>query len=246
MNGKELVGIFVDHHFLQPTQAEDLLNEANLNGKTIAQALVDSGFLDQTSFFGTIADALGAEYIDLNDIEILPPVLKLIPNGLARLHKDLPIGLSGNTLRVALADPFDLDSADDLRFALGKDIEVVVAPTDQIEERISEHYGTDTTSLDEVLKQLGEEGEMLQVCGNGSAAAIEAEASAAPIIRFVDLSLHKAIKDRASDIHFEPFENEFKIRYRVDGALYEMSPPPRHLALPVISRVKVLADMNIA
>ena len=100
--------------------------------------------------------------------------------------------------------------------------------------------------MDEILKQLGEAGEALQLRKNDGEAAVEAEANATPIIRFVDLILYQAIQDRASDIHFEPFENEFKIRYRVDGALYEMSPPPRHLALPVISRVKVMANMNIA
>ena len=99
--------------------------------------------------------------------------------------------------------------------------------------------------MEEILKQLGEAGGLLQL-REGDGAAIEAEANATPIIRFVDLILYQAIQDRASDIHFEPFENEFKIRYRVDGALYEISPPPRHLALPVISRVKVMANMNIA
>ena len=96
--------------------------------------------------------------------------------------------------------------------------------------------------MEEVLKQLGEAGEALQLRETDGDAAVEAEANATPIIRFVDLILYQAIQDRASDIHFEPFENEFKIRYRVDGALYEMSPPPRHLALPVISRVKVMSS----
>src|SRR2546422_5269861 len=100
--------------------------------------------------------------------------------------------------------------------------------------------------MEEVLKQLGEAGELLQLREGDGAAAVEAEANATPIIRFVDLILYQAIQDRASDIHFEPFENEFKIRYRVDGALYEMAPPPRHLALPVLSRVKVMGNMNIA
>jgi type IV pilus assembly protein PilB len=154
--------------------------------------------------------------------------------------------MSEKTLRVALVDPLDPRAAEDLRFALGKDVEVVVAPTEQIENRIREYYGSDSTSMEEVLKQLGETGDMLRVRGDDTAAAVEAEANATPIIRFVDLILYQAIQDRASDIHFEPFENEFKIRYRVDGALYEMSPPPRHLALPVISRVKVMANMNIA
>src|SRR5258708_1404808 len=100
--------------------------------------------------------------------------------------------------------------------------------------------------MEEGLKERGEAGEALKLRETDGEAAVEAEANATPIIRFVDLILYQAIQDRASDIHFEPFENEFKIRYRVDGALYEMSPPPRHLALPVISRVKVMANMNIA
>jgi len=246
MNENQVAELFVEQRVLQPLQAEDVLNEANLNGKSIVQAMVDGGFVDEPGFYHTIADALGAEYVDLGEEEIPPAILKLIPSGLARLHRALPIGLSGNTLRVALADPLDPRAAEDLRFALGKDVDVVVAPTDQIDNRIKEYYGADTTSMEEVLKQLGEAGDMLQIRGDETAAAVEAEANAKPIIRFVDLILYQAIQDRASDIHFEPFENEFKIRYRVDGALYEMSPPPRHLALPVISRVKVMASMNIA
>jgi type IV pilus assembly protein PilB len=246
MNDKQVAELFVEQNVLQPSQAEDVLNEANLNGKTIAQAMVDSGFVDESGFYRTIAEALGTEYLDLRETEIPNAILKLIPSGLARLHRALPVSLSGNTLRIALADPLDPHAAEDLRFALGKDVDVVVAPTEQIENKIKDYYGADTASVEEVLKQLGEAGEMLQIRGDDSAAAVEAEANATPIIRFVDLILYQAIQDRASDIHFEPFENEFKIRYRVDGALYEMSPPPRHLALPVISRVKVMANMNIA
>jgi len=246
MNDKQVADLFIEQHVLQPSQAEDVLNEASLNGKTIAQALIDGGFLDEKAFYQNIADALGTEYVDLADKEIPPAVLKLIPGGLARLHRALPIEMSGNILRVALVDPLDPRAAEDLRFAIGKDVDVVVAPTEQIENRIKEYYGSDTSSMEEVLKQLGEAGQMLRIRGDGTAAAVEAEANATPIIRFVDLILYQAIQDRASDIHFEPFENEFKIRYRVDGALYEMSPPPRHLALPVISRVKVMASMNIA
>ena len=246
MNNKRIAEFFVEQHVLQPSQAEDVLNEADLNGKTIAQAMVDSGFLDEDGFHQTMADALGTDYVDLAGREIAPEILRFIPSGLARLHGALPIEMSGSLLRVALVDPLDLRAAEDLRFALGKDIQVVVSRTDQIEERIKQYYGTDTSSMEEVLKQLGEAGELLQLRGDEQSVAVEAEANATPIIRFVDLILYQAIQDRASDIHFEPFENEFKIRYRVDGALYEMSPPPRHLALPVISRVKVMANMNIA
>ena len=246
MTEKQLAEFFVEQHVLQPSQAEDVLSEVELNGKTVAQAMIDGGFIDEPSFYETIANGLGTEFLDLSQHEIAPEILRLIPSGLARLHGALPIDMSETTLRVALVDPFDLHVAEDLRFALGKDIQVVVSPPEQIEELIKQYYGTDTTSMEEVLKQLGEAGEALQLRETDGEAAVEAEANATPIIRFVDLILYQAIQDRASDIHFEPFENEFKIRYRVDGALYEMSPPPRHLALPVISRVKVMANMNIA
>jgi type IV pilus assembly protein PilB len=249
MKEKQLAEFFIEQRVLEPSQAEDVLSEVELNGKTVAQAMIDGGFIDEHGFYQTIANGLGTDLIDLTERDIPPEILRLIPAGLARLHGALPVEMSGTTLRVALVDPFGLHAAEDLRFVLGKDIHVVVSPSDQIEDLIKQHYGTDTTSMDEVLKQLGQAGELLSVSGgregNGEA-AVEAEANATPIIRFVDLILYQAIQDRASDIHFEPFENEFKIRYRVDGALYEMSPPPRHLALPVISRLKVMASMNIA
>jgi type IV pilus assembly protein PilB len=249
MKAKQLAEFFVEQRVLEPSQAEDVLSEVELNGKTVVQAMTDGGFIDEDIFFQTIANGLGTDFVDLTERDIAPAILRLIPSGLARLHGALPVEMSGTTLRVALIDPFDLQVAEDLRFALGKDIQVVVSPEHQIEDLIKQHYGSDTTSMEDVLKQLGQAGELLSVSsgreGDGEA-AVEAEANATPIIRFVDLILYQAIQDRASDIHFEPFENEFKIRYRVDGALYEMSPPPRHLALPVISRVKVMANMNIA
>jgi type IV pilus assembly protein PilB len=246
MNNQQVLDLFVDQNALQKAQADDLLTEAQQNGKTIVQAMVDGGFMDEAGFYHTMAEGIGAEFIDLNDREIGPEVVKIIPAGLARLHRVLPVELVDGTLRVALADPLEPSTAEDLRFALGRDIEVVVAPVEQIEDRIKIFYGSDTSSMEEVLKQLGEVGELMQLREGDGATGAETEASATPIIRFVDLILYQAIQDRASDIHFEPFENEFKIRYRVDGALYEMAPPPRHLAPPVISRVKVMASMNIA
>ncbi|HEY6070696.1 MAG TPA: pilus assembly protein PilB, partial [Chthoniobacterales bacterium] len=107
MNEKQVAELFVEQHVLQPSQVEDVLNEANLNGKSIVQAMVDGGFIDESGFYQTIADALGAEYVDLNAQDIPPAILKLIPSGLARLHRALPIGLNGNTLLVALGDPLD-------------------------------------------------------------------------------------------------------------------------------------------
>ena len=247
MNNTQVTDLFVEQGLLDRSQVEDVLLEATENGKPIAEAIVNQGIVDEHGFYQTIADALGTELIDVASLEIPPEILRLIPTGLARLHGALPVGLADNAVKVALADPLDAQAVEDLRFALGRDIHIVIAPTAQIEERLRRHYGEDTSTMEEILKQLGEVGQLMTLVGEDvSGADIEAEANATPIIRFVDLILYQAIQDRASDIHFEPFQGEFKIRYRVDGALYEMVPPPRHLALPVISRVKVMANMNIA
>ncbi|HSH38956.1 MAG TPA: GspE/PulE family protein [Chthoniobacterales bacterium] len=247
MNNNQVADLLLERQVLERSQVEDVLQEANLNGKSIAQTLADNGFVDQSGFYQLIADSLGTEFFDLADHEVAPEILRLIPSGLARLHRALPLAADEHTITIALVDPLEPRAAEDLRFALGKDTHVIVAPTEQVEERIKRYYGSDTSSMEDSLKQLGEAGEeLLTLQGDTDAADVEAEANATPIIRFVDLILFQAIQDRASDIHFEPFEHEFKIRYRVDGALYEMAPPPRHLALPVISRVKVMANMNIA
>src|SRR3989440_6577634 len=240
MNAQQVADIFVEQQVLQPSQAEEVLREAQLNGKTVEQALIDSGFVDQRGFYQVMADALATDFVELDAGDIPQEILRLIPAGLARLHRALPVALNDHTLDVALVDPLDLRAAEDLRFALGKDVHIVIAPAEEVEERIERYYGSDSSSMEDILKQLGETGELLALRGaDESVQAVEAEANATPIIRFVDLILFQAIQDRASDIHFEPFENEFKIRYRVGGSLYEMAPPPRHLALPVISRVKV-------
>jgi type IV pilus assembly protein PilB len=193
-----------------------------------------------------VAEALGAEAFDLSAFQPEPSTLHLIPSGLARLHGALPVSGSGNTIFVALVDPLNSSSLEDLRFALGREIVSVVAFPPIVRSLIREHYGTGDADIGEILAQLG--GELAVVEGDDqfNAKKAEEEAGSAPIIKYVDLILEKAIAARASDIHFEPFDKEFKIRYRVDGALYEMDPPPFRLALPVISRVKVMSQLNIA
>ena len=133
---------------------------------------------------------------------------------------------------------------DELRFILGHDVIVVVAPEEQVEKGIEKYYPADSASAADLLAEIE-----MQDIGDAedlSDDEIQTAANDAPIVRFVDAVLYQAIKDKASDIHFEPFEHEFKIRYRVDGALYEMAPPPKNLAIPVISRVKILSGLNIS
>jgi type IV pilus assembly protein PilB len=155
---------------------------------------------------------------------------------MARLYGAFPITLDGQGLHVAFTDALNPQLVEDLRFSLDKNIVPVVARRSQVQALIDKAYGTGMPSVEEIFGNLAKQ----------TANSPEAEANSAPIVKFVDLVMTQAIKERASDIHFEPFETEFKIRYRVDGALYEMAPPPVHLANPVISRIKVMANMNIA
>ncbi len=242
---QQILDLLVDQGVVQRSQTEDILSEIGNSGKTLVQVLIDFEITDEDGYYQTLADAIGADFVKLDNYEVPQEIQRLIPGGTARLHGALPIGQSGHTVVAALLDPLDSQVADDLRFALGRDIQVVVAPFYQISERLSLYYGADMANMDEVLKEMSSFGAEYGE-GGPNQGDIANEANSAPIIRFVDLILYQAIQDRASDIHFEPFEYEFKIRYRVDGALYEMAPPPRHLALPVISRVKVMANLNIA
>ena len=246
MNAKPVIDLLIDQGVIDSAQAEDALQEINTSGKDVIETLTDFGLVTPDALYHHIADSLGTDVVDLNGFEPPEEVLKQVQAGLARLHGALPIAASGDTLTFCLTDPLNPQISEDLRFALGKNIQVVVAPIPQVEELLQKCYGTDDASLNEILAELGGTGIEFGEGGKVDLQNIEAEANATPIIRYVDLILYQAIQDRASDIHFEPFEHEFKIRYRVDGALYEMAPPPRHLAMPVISRVKVMANLNIA
>jgi type IV pilus assembly protein PilB len=246
MNAKQTLAVFVEQGLVDASVADDILQEVIRTGKTMCDVLVEYQAVTEEGYYQTLANAIGSEFVNLKDFSPPSELLKLLPAGLAQLHRAFPLGYEDNMLQVALIDPLNAQTVEDLRFAIGKDVHPVVAPIYQIEELIKKHYGSDAASLDSILAELGGG---IQFGGEGKdldIKEIESEANAAPIIRYVDLVLAQAIQDRASDIHFEPFETEFKIRYRVDGALYEMSPPPRHLANPVISRVKVMSSLNIA
>jgi len=249
MDSKQITDIFVEAGWMTADQANAFIQESATSEKAIEHVIIESGLISEQQFFQVIAESIGTESVDLDTFDGASHILHLIPAGLARLHGALPVGASDNTIYVALTDPFNSQAAEDLRFALGREIHPVVAPSSKVRALIEEYYGSEVSSMEDVLAQLGNNTEVtLAAEGEAefNAQLVAQEANAAPIIRFVDLILDKAIAARASDIHFEPFESEFKIRYRVDGALYEMDPPPRHLALPVISRVKVMSNLNIA
>jgi type IV pilus assembly protein PilB len=248
MNPHQVIDIFKRAGVLNEITGEELLVEALNSGRPIEDILVDQNFVTEESFAQTIAAELGVDAVNLEGFEPLPALLHLVPAGMARLHEVIPVTASGNVLTVALGNPLDSQALEDLRFTLNREIVQVVAPCHQVKSLIVTHYGSEETSMEDVLKQLSDT-EVTEVESGEeefNAAAAAAEANATPIIRYVDLILDRAVQAQASDIHFEPFEKEFKIRYRVDGALYEMEPPPRHLAIPVTSRLKVMANLNIA
>ncbi|HEY5751662.1 MAG TPA: GspE/PulE family protein [Chthoniobacterales bacterium] len=245
MNTKQITEILMGLEVMTAAEAEDLSTEVESSGKSIEQLVIDFGYFPSTAdFLKVLAEQLGTEFYDLENVEIPQEVLRLIPAGLARLHQALPVAIQENTIFVALGDPTNAETLDELRFATSRDVRLVVGDPEKVDALIQKNYGGDASSMNDILAALGEETVEL-VEGGLSSGGFDA-ANATPIIKFVDLILYQAIQDQASDIHFEPFEHEFKIRYRVDGALYEMAPPPRHLALPVISRVKVMANLNIA
>ena len=246
MNAKQTLNIFVEQGIIDKRVVDDILQEVSATGKTLCDVLVDYQAVTQEGYYETIAQAIGSEFVDLANFVPPPDLLKLVPANLCQLHRIFPLGFEGGVLQLAMADPLNQQTVEDLRFSLGKEVQPVVAPIYQIEDLIKTHYGADAASLDSILAELGGGIEFGGEGGTMDIKEIENEANAAPIIRYVDLVLAQAIQDRASDIHFEPFETEFKIRYRVDGSLYEMAPPPRHLANPVISRVKVMSNLNIA
>jgi type IV pilus assembly protein PilB len=235
MNHFQVLELLAEHQVISQDAVEDLVNHVTATGLPIGAALEQIGVMSKVDFYHALAQILGTESLDLTGFEPAIPVLRSVPAGLAQLHRVFPVGLDGHTIQLVVADPLNHQMLEDLRFGLGRDIQVFLAPEDDIDQLVRRYYSRGAEELEGALRELG-----------AVSVEDEDEAGAAPIIKYVDLVLQQAIADRASDIHFEPFEHEFKIRYRVDGALYEMAPPPRHLANPVVSRVKVMSNLNIA
>ncbi len=246
-----LLALVREQGLLDDLQYEEVVAEIKRSGTSVFQILQDFGIMDADSILQAMANHLGAEIISLKNTEIPKDVLATIPGSTAKMYRALPIALDGGTLQVAFEDPLDPAKIDELGFVAKKDIQLVLANPAEIASALDRYYGEETS--EDVSKLLAELGGDNKITEEATTAAetddetlVASLANEAPIVRFVNLVLLQAVKDRASDIHFEPFEHEFRIRYRVDGALYEMTPPPKHLALPVISRIKVMANLNIS
>jgi type IV pilus assembly protein PilB len=246
-----LLALIKEQGLIDDLQYEEVAAEFKRTGTPVFNVLQDLEIMDADTILHVMANQLGTEVVSLKSRDFPEQLLSAVPANTARMYKCLPIELANGTLRVALANPLDPAQIDELGFIIKKDIQVVVANPVDIDNAIEKYYGQeDSENVSDLLKQLGADEEIARevtaAAGGEDAAAMVGLANEAPIVKFVNLVLTQAVADRASDIHFEPFENEFRIRYRVDGALYEMAPPPKHLALPVISRIKVMANLNIS
>ena len=227
---------------------------AEESAQSVRDAVMEQAAAESTSEYATEEDLLklyatqvGMPFVKLSEIEFDEDALNLVSPELARQYKIFPIRFNKQTgvVTIALVDPLNVRTIDDLRVWLGHEIEGVIGNADEIQSLIDEYYGTGHESVDEVLSTLQSERYQIDL-KDDNFGDLERIANEAPIVKLVNLVLLQAIKERASDLHIEPFERSLRIRYRVDGILHETVPPPKHLTNAIISRVKVMAGLNIA
>lgn len=244
-----LKDILIGDNLITEEQVKEVEEEQERNGKSLKEVIIDFGILTEADILEAIGRSLGLEVRSVA-VEEDPPreVIKMIDGGTARMLGVVPLSFDGTTLNIIARNPLNYQVVDEVRFIVGKDVNQIVVPEAQVEAAIEKFYPVDVTAtMHDMLAELNLDAEVKDdESPEQSADQLEAQANEAPIIKFVDAIMYQAIKDKASDIHFEPFEKEFKIRCRIDGALYEMAPPPKNLALPVISRVKIMSGLNIS
>ena len=248
LSAQPLLALIRDRGLIDDIQLEEVLSEHTRGGRPVSQLLIDYGLMDTEGQLQVIADHLGTQVVNLGELDLTPDVIESIPANAARTYQCLPVEVRDSVIRLALADPLNSSVMDELGYTVGKEIQIVVADPAQIEKLIQKYYPQEADTVGDLIKQLGTDEDLAKEVSEAMSGALDISglANEAPIIKFVNLVIAQAVQDRASDIHFEPFEDEFKIRYRVDGSLYEMSPPPKHLAIPVTSRIKVMANLDIA
>ena len=233
-NNSEIRDLFREVEGVSQHGLDELFDQDVIDGsRSFAEAVIQAGIIQREELLNLISQYLGYE-LQVGEVgEIEPDVLAVIPHDTARQYGVVPLYLSEGGVHLLALDPFNSAIIDDLTFALNLEIFIVVCDPVQITALLDHYYGEEQTSMNDLLGDVGlDQFENLDDAKEGD--LVDA-ANETPIIRFVNLVMQQAIRAKASDIHFEPFEDEFRIRYRVDGALYEMSPPPKSLALPVIS-----------
>ncbi len=236
-SGKRLLGqILKQRGIVREVEIQEALAEQRKEGGLIGQILVRLGRCQPADVALALADQAGLASIDLARVSPDAALLELIDPNTAHAFCVLPVARQGDELVVAIADPLNTAVLEDLRFSTGLDVRAVVADQEGLRAKVLACYG-EQTSLKDAIDQAA-------AAARGPDAA--AAAASLPVVRLLNSILHQAVKDRASDVHFEVFEATFRIRYRVDGSLYEIESPPGHLAQPLVARIKVMADLDIA
>ena len=233
--------IALEAGLVDAAQADELWESHSTTGKSFAAALLDAGLVDRPALLQAVADHLQVQYYSAVPVDAGSDILRLLKPAQAHKYLVVPVADEAGKVIMVAKDPFNSAAVGELTFILQRDVEFGVADPDQVDSAVIRAYGEPSASSMEDLLGEFDQAEAVKTDEDVAAAA-----SQAPIIRFVDLVLQEAVKAKASDIHFEPFEDQFRIRYRIDGSLYEMAPPPKNLAPAVIARVKVLSALNIA
>lgn len=245
--------IFVDMGFITDDQLDMLLEEQSQNtGQMIGRVAIDMGLISDDQLAQALAEQMDLQFVDLEGVEISKDILAEITDAMAQLYRVIPVRISDDILTIATCEPQNISTLDELRRFLGKDIRMLVATESQISAKITKYYDDESESLEGLIETLNDDEDlkkaMEQLGGDGpiDLSNVHELVESAPVRKLLNMVLLLAIKDHASDIHFEPFEEEFRIRIKADGVLYEMVPPPRHLAFAITTRIKVMANLDIA
>ncbi|MBT6451830.1 MAG: Flp pilus assembly complex ATPase component TadA [Planctomycetes bacterium] len=228
---------------------QEALQEQKSKGGALGRILSDKGLVTDADLRVAIAKQAGMDPIDLDEVIVTSDLLDLVPAHVAETYQVVPVEFDGKVLTLALADPQNISALDDMKFMLNVEVKGALSDPESVERAMKKYYSDRTESMESLLGSM-DQGD-IEVLDDSrhdmmDMDQLEQDVNAAPVVKLLNMVLLSAIKDRASDIHLEPFEKEFKIRYRVDGVLYEMMPPPIQLARAVISRVKVMANLDIA
>jgi type IV pilus assembly protein PilB len=244
--------IFVDLGFITDDQLEALLEEQQQHpGQLLGKVAEAQGLINEEQLAQALAEQWGLQVIHLADTVIPPNVLNLVTDTMAQLYRIVPISFRDNVLTIAVCDPQNLSITDELRTFLGYEIRSVVATERDILKALDRFYAS-SESVESLVSDMDKDEDLAAAAeaanrdGPMDLTSVEALADSAPVRKLLNMVLLLAIKDHASDLHFEPFEDEFRIRIKADGVLYEMVPPPRHLAFAITTRIKVMANLDIA
>ncbi len=249
-NGSYFAEILTQAGVITEDQAKAAEEAAEQRRIPLTTAVKELGFADRNRISQVLAEHFVLRSIDLATVDVEKDVLSLIPHSVARRYKVVPLEKKDDTLVVAISDPLNLHSIDSLRMLLKMHIEPVIADADDIQKSIERHYGAEEEAVAKMLEEISS-GDIQFIDESGKAMTAEeqeekAEAEEAPVIKLVSLLIMEAFRNRASDIHLEPLGRKFRIRYRIDGYCHEVEGPPRRLQGSVLSRVKIMAGMDIA